>query len=140
MCAGVGSTLVHLGGVTPSNRIIMTQGNTVRPHEAFTPLKPSCQHTCAKIMALPGEMIEDAIAQCKAGGRAYPPTVFVHMTRDHRTSQGVELDVRVLAGGGVPTKEVRVDPTPLTPTRLYEAIGEPEVGQKLSEQIFNAFK
>lgn len=47
-------------------------------------------------MALPDDMLADAVGQAQSKGFAYPPTLFIHMVRDKRTAEGVAMDLGVL--------------------------------------------
>jgi len=59
------------------------------------------------------------------GGRAYPPTYFVHMARDEHTAAAVRKCVRALRGRGSRAAERSHPPLPLGPSRDSRSLACP---------------
>ena len=68
----------------------------------------------SQIMAIPPQMLEHP--------SPFPPTLFVHMSRDERTSAMVHRCVRKLRGGGSAAAQLLVRPLPITPTFFSDRI------------------
>jgi predicted alpha/beta-hydrolase family hydrolase len=92
----------------------------------------------SQIMALyPAE--EEMELRIRHSSHPYPPTLFVHMPRDEMTARAVSECMTVLTNHNISTKEIQIKPSPLTPSYLFDSIGE-EVPLEQSEAIFQAFK
>jgi predicted esterase len=92
----------------------------------------------SQIMALyPAE--EEMELRIRQSSHPYPPTLFVHMPRDEMTARAVSECRSVLTNHNIPTKEIQIKPSPLTPSFFFDSIGE-EVPLEQSEAIFQAFK
>ena len=93
---------------------------------------------CSQIMSLhPAQ--EEMESHISRSPGLYPPTLFVHMPRDQMTAQAVSDSMVVLNKHKIPTKEIRVDPSPLTTQYLSDSIGE-ELSLDQSKSIYDAFK
>lgn len=87
---------------------------------------------CIQLMAVPSEHL------LLPKGLTFPPTAFVHMSRDGRTAEGVKGNIDVLKTQGVKVKEVAIAPLPLTPTFMTERVDF--FGSEQSIAVFEALK
>ncbi|GLI63475.1 hypothetical protein VaNZ11_006449 [Volvox africanus] len=69
----------------------------------------------------------------------WPPTLFVHMPRDANLAQLVAENIQELQDGGVRTREILVQPQPLTPLYLTQRCA-PEVDEQTSRELYDTLK
>jgi len=74
------------------------------------------------------------IRAAQGGNRRGVPTLFVHMPRDARTAAAVEMDIADLQSDGVRTKEIRVDPKPVT-AELLQACLSPDAASDVAAAV-----
>ena len=116
-------------GASSGGSFILTLASL--PYPKFTAI-------CSQIMSLhPAEQAMESEIK-RSVLHHYPSTLFVHMSRDVRTAQAVNESMSVLTKHKISTKEIKIDPSPMTPEYLFKAIGD-EVPIDQSRAIFEAF-
>ena len=101
------------GMCTASLRAPLVLDGAVRPMVA--------QGICAQIMGVPSQLWAE---QLPSLSWRYPPTAFVHMSRDTRTAAVVADDLKALGKAHVPTREISIEPSPMTAATLSDVIEE----------------
>lgn len=70
--------------------------------------------------------------------KGYPPTLFVHMPKDHIRAALIRVNMEALRQKGIPVKEIRCLEFPLHPKLLSDKI--PGLDQTLSIRLFEVFR
>ncbi|XP_020265381.1 uncharacterized protein LOC109840953 [Asparagus officinalis] len=83
-------------------------------------------------------MIAEGVFEQMGVPEGYPPTLFVHMPKDHRREKSIEMNMKVFKQKSVDVREIRCMEFPLTPNFLSDRI--PGLDKKFSAQLFALFR
>lgn len=106
-------------------------------------LYPRFTAVCSQIMGVPYSTMDALVKRISPPWfpHKYPATMFVHMAkRDPMTAEYVKESLAVLNASNVATREILVDPTPLSPTYFSDRIGPPEITPEQSQAIYEALR
>ena len=83
-------------------------------------------------------MIAEGVFEQMGIPEGYPPTLFVHMPKDHLRMRSIEMNIQALRHKGVDVREIRCMKFPLTPNFLSDRI--PGLDQNFSANLFSLLR
>eukprot|EP00035_Acanthoeca_spectabilis_P020580 m.433631 g.433631 ORF g.433631 m.433631 type:complete len:347 (+) comp17598_c0_seq1:148-1188(+) len=90
----------------------------------------SVASVAVQIMALPTSYLENLVDT--VGASTFPPTLFLHMERDLRSTAAIAANKQSLTARGIPTRSITLKPSRVTPGYLTGKLG---ISPKVAEQI-----
>lgn len=90
----------------------------------------SMASVAVQIMALPTSYLENLVDT--VGASTFPPTLFLHMERDLRSTAAIAANKQSLTARGIPTRSITLKPSRVTPGYLTGKLG---ISPKVAEQI-----